>query len=103
MRRMTAHITIGDMRLRGITSFECYSTFDQLTDTATIEVPRKIKYNGKRFYIGMSDQALIKREQPVRVELGYDDNNTSIFEGYVVSVANQVPVTIEVQDAMLLL
>jgi len=97
MLRLTSNITIGNYGFKNIVSVECASSWDTFTDTATIVIPRKVEWQGKYLY------EHIKKGDKVVIELGYNDQNKEIFQGYVTSVSARIPVEIKVEDAAWLL
>lgn len=69
---------------------------ESLTDTCMLKLPKKVKWD---------DEATIpiKRGDKVEVKLGYDDELTTRFVGYVRSVGTKSPVEIQCDDSMYLL
>ena len=80
----------------GVTEVEINSSWDTITDTATITFPRKLEFKNK--YISRGVGGLIKRGMVVNIELGYNNKLVNRFQGYVRSVNANVPVTIECED-----
>lgn len=84
-----------------ITDVEIQKSFENLTQTAKITLPRNLKYKNKNIYAG--DSPLILRGDKVKIELGYLPKITTVFEGYVSRVSNNIPVEIFCEDSMFLL
>ena len=80
---------------------EIISSWKNLTDTATITIPKKITMGGESIFAGSN--ALIKRGDGIRIELGYYPNLNVHFSGWVSKVENTSPVVIHCDDDMFLL
>lgn len=88
------------------------SSYDTLTDTATIIMPKKVfsrleeEFNPSQFNtINNRDRIVsihdfFKLENFVEIFLGYDGDYKPAFRGYITSVEGDAPVTIMCQDAM---
>ncbi len=88
------------------------SSYDTLTDTATIIMPKKVftnleeEFNPSQFNnINNRDRILsihdfFKLENFIEIFLGYDGDYKPAFRGYITSVKGDAPVTIMCQDAM---
>jgi hypothetical protein len=72
-----------------------------LTDTCTIELPKRISWQGRP--VGAGDNPPIRRGDGISVSLGYDGDPPQRFSGYVRRVAAGTPVRIECEDGMFLL
>lgn len=81
-----------------VNNVEVKSTFEDLTSTATITVPRKLTFNGTPIANGTS--AIFKRGDKVKIELGYFPDLRTIYEGYVSTVSLTTPLVIECEDEM---
>lgn len=77
------------------------SSWENLTDTCKITIPRSISFKGESIVIG--SDALIKRGDKIKVELGYDDVLKEAFRGYVSRVYSALPIVLECEDDMYLL
>lgn len=97
MKRLSSNIQIGQYTFKGVVDLVIESSWEMLTDTCTITIPRKIEFEGK------SIDSLIKKGDKVVVSLGYDDDNRQEFVGYVRDVVVDTPITIHCEDAMYLL
>jgi len=67
---------------------------EKLTDTCSITLPRNLNLKDKNI------RELITQGMKVHVELGYDDTNECVFEGYVKRVQPGAPVVIDCEDEM---
>lgn len=98
MYTLTCNISIttksGSIRLAKVTSATVSRSIDSLTTTATVTLPRRIKWKG-------ATNCPIRRGDPITIELGYDQNNRIAFVGYVSKVGTQTPLIIECADEML--
>lgn len=101
MLRLTSNIEIDNLTFRGVTNAEVDSSWDNLTDKATLVFPRKVSWKGRELATGTNP--ILKRRQPVIVRLGYDDNNNEVFHGFVRDVSGEIPVRLECEDAIYLL
>jgi hypothetical protein len=84
-----------------VNSVEVKSSYEVFTDTAKIVLPRKLSFDGKELFTGAN--AIFKRGDEVKIELGYFPNLEVIFEGYVSNVGGSLPVEIECEDKMFIL
>lgn len=110
MRILRCEIELGAFIFDFVTSVEIVSTWEELTDTCTIVIPRKLRYrspSGKVVdYIVSGTDAVFQRGDPVRITCGYypaeeygeiDPYNT-IFTGYITSVNPNKPIEIRCED-----
>lgn len=85
-----------------VNDVEIKSSFKNLTDTATIVIPRKLKWKEKPLIDGL--HSIIKRDDKVKIELGYYTNGTQglrlVFDGFVKRLVPNAPITIECEDYM---
>jgi hypothetical protein len=84
------------LRFSGMKSFESTSSWDQLTDTATIIVPAKLKWKENYIYPGLDP--FLKKGMDIEVKLGYDNRNHTAFKGYLNIINADIPVTLECED-----
>jgi len=102
MLEMTSRIQVGDFVFRdGVSAVSTSSSWDSLTDTATITVPRKISWRGRNLATGSNP--LIRRLDPVKIDLGYNGSNVNSFRGFVRLASSDTPAKILCEDAMVLL
>jgi hypothetical protein len=94
---LQCEVTIGKVTMLNVHHIETKSSWKELTDTATITLPRNLKYKDDRI-----DQ-LIKRYDPVTIKVGYNGNMVTEFVGYVREVEPNVPVRVHCEDEMLML
>lgn len=101
---MCARITFPDTGKRKelvtylISSVHIESSWKMLTATAEIVLPRNMRY-----YDGKLLTEILCAGDPIKVELGYDENFVTEFEGYILSVSRGIPITIQCEDEMYLL
>jgi hypothetical protein len=100
MVRVTCDITIGGLHFTGIVEVQIESSWDTLTDTCKITFPRKYAYKGRTIVRG--DKPLLKKKDFVVVNLGYDGHNVKLFEGYIVRIDADTPITVYCEDAAFL-
>ena len=78
-----------------ISSVHIESSWKMLTDSAEIVLPRRIKY-----FAGKDLKELLSAGDQVKIELGYDSNLYTEFEGYISLIGWCVPETIRCEDEM---
>lgn len=85
----------GELVLHVISSCTITSAWKQLTDTAEVVIPRKIRtFEGKQL------QEVFSPGDPIRIELGYNGEYSEEFSGYVLTVSRGIPVTLRCEDEM---
>lgn len=77
------------------------TSYDKLTDTVVVSFPRNINYNGKNVFVGKD--AIFKRKDKIKIELGYDPKYRTVFNGYITKVGASNPVVIHCEDEMFIL
>ena len=95
-------LTKGDTTIfHQVTECETEESYENLTDTFKITVPRNINMDGKPLFNGTTP--LFNRGDNVKVELGYYPNLRTVFEGWVSEIGAKIPVEIKCEDDMWLL
>jgi hypothetical protein len=94
MYRLTCKIIIGDYQFDFVNEVEIVSTWQRLTDTCTIKLPRRIAWKDKKL------RDLIKRGDKVEVWLGWDFEDKLEFRGYVSEIGSKIPTEIKCEDGM---
>ncbi|WP_264521206.1 hypothetical protein [Flavobacterium sp. N1994] len=84
--------------IRKCNSVVIESSWEMLTSTATIKLPRNVKDFDK-----LNVKTIFKKGDPVQIYLGYDENLILEFDGFVNEVYADVPVVIKCDDYMYLL
>lgn len=84
-----------------VNDVEIQSSYEDLTSTAKITIPRNVRFNGQPIAVGVS--SIFKRGDEVKIELGYYPNLRTVFEGYIARVGNVTPIEIDCEDKMFLL
>ncbi|MFV0501277.1 MAG: hypothetical protein ACK5MH_06790 [Bacteroidales bacterium] len=81
--------------IRRFSSVKIESSWQNLTGTAEIVLPRKVRdFEGKQI------KDLFASGDPVMIRLGYDDSINLEFEGYVLKTSNGAPLVITCEDEM---
>lgn len=99
-------ITIADsLQFTVCHSIKIESSVQVLAKTAKIELPRAFKNAvdpaGKGIEItGKSILDFIKRGDAIKIELGYDGNLETEFEGYITKIGAETPLILECEDDM---
>lgn len=88
------NITIGQYQFDFVHSYEITSSWENLTDTGTIQLPAALKFDRNNL------KELIKKGDAVLIQFGYAPNLNTLFAGFVSQVQASVPVVIEVEDLM---
>ena len=98
MLRLTHKVTIAQRLLRGILSVAVNKSIEELSDTAKVSVNAMVE--GRALEL----EKQVTAGQPIRIELGYDDQNKLEFSGYIVAVEVEgALLKIDCEDAMYLL
>ena len=90
-----AHNGRQEFRIRRFSECKIESSLKGLTDTAEIILPRKVK-DFDRMKIG----EWFRPGDPVRIDLGYDNNIYTEFTGYVKATPAGVPLVLECENEM---
>lgn len=102
MLKLSSKITINETLVFDfVNEIEIDSSYENLTDTCKIIIPKKINLNDKPLAIGAN--AVFKRGMKIKVEIGYDDTLKTAFTGYITKVNLTIPITLECEDSMYLL
>lgn len=100
---LSSHIIIGDLVFDFVNSVEINSSWNTLTDTATVTLPANVKVlkKGKKEPLNaLKISEYIKIGDVVTIALGYDENLSTIFKGYVTKLTTKIPIEIECEDEM---
>lgn len=103
---LNCRIQIGDLVFTAVNQVNTKSGWKYFTDTAKIKIPRKLYYykNGKLTQVTKPLQEVIKPNDVVKIELGYNNQLVTEFEGYVARVPRaKIPYEIECEDEMFIL
>lgn len=92
MLRLTSNITIGKFRYTGVVDLNIESSWDTLTDTCDLVFPRKVSWQDQDI------TEIIKKGDPITVEIGYDDQNHIAFMGFVTKIRADIPLEVECED-----
>lgn len=101
MLRLTSRITIGEFQFNNCVDVKIKSSWNELTDTCTLTIPRKVKWTQQDLVAG--DQPALALGDAVTIELGYNFQYSTYFQGVVTAISAQTPVEIECQDVMWLM
>lgn len=98
MKKLTCNIRIGNYTFDHVVDIVISTSIDQLTDTCTIEVPRKISWQGKTIALG--EDGMIRTGNRVTVKTGYDGNLQTVFKGYLKHIKPGVRVKLTCENEM---
>lgn len=103
MIRLTSSIVLGDYLFDFVNEVEITSTWEKLTDTARITIPRNLRLKKDGTYsenVAAGVDALWRRGNPVEIHLGYDGFNDKRFSGYITSINPKLPPEFACEDSM---
>ncbi|HMG93952.1 MAG TPA: hypothetical protein VK589_28025 [Chryseolinea sp.] len=103
MIRLTSNITLGDYKFDFVNNVEITSTWERLTDTARIVMPRKLRLkkdgtSSENITVGVD--GLWRRGDLVEINLGYDNINDRRFTGFITGIQTKLPPEFWCEDAM---
>lgn len=101
MKRLFCEITVGQYTIDFVTEIEIGSSWKNLTDKCSIQIPRKITKDGQPIFAGSN--SLFKKGEKVEIKLGYFPDLQTYFVGYIDRVEIDSPVTLHCSDSMYLL
>lgn len=87
---LTMVLTIGNYRTTYAHSIEVESSWRELGDVATIELPNLSGRLEQAFQVG----------DPVEIQLGYNGQNVPVFEGYISRISPKIPFVLECEDGI---
>ena len=82
-------------------SIEIETSYENLTDTCKITIPKKLTFEGADLFNGKNP--IFQRGDSIEVQIGYVPNITTVFVGYIKNVGTNVPTVLECEDEMYLL
>ncbi len=97
---LSCRITIDTLVLTSVHSVEIVSTWKELSDTCILKLPSRGILNAGSKLEQVSFEQRFKTGMPVKVEIGYNDNLTTEFEGYVAEVRPGFPFELRCEDQM---
>lgn len=97
MKRVTCQVQVGVHEFRNVVEVKINSSYENLTDTATITIPQKLSFKGTAV---AGDGGVFKVGDTVKIYLGYDFENTLVFSGFVTAIKPGKPVVISCEDQM---
>lgn len=97
MFKLCSYITIGTFLFTYVNEVEIESSWQSMTDKATIKLPRNLKLK----FDNLRD--IIRQGDIVQIKLGYDNNLIEEFRGYVTAVKPTIPLEIECEDGFYML
>jgi hypothetical protein len=95
---MVSKLTVGALQLPFVTDIVIESSWQQLTSTARIILPKNLTIDSKPAIEG--NNAVFKIGDKVKIELGYDYQFNTVFEGYVSDVKTKIPLELQCEDQM---
>jgi len=86
----------GEIVLQKVNQVEIESSWQSLTDTATVSIPSRYTFQEEEINI----KDYLKVGDPIQIDLGYGAENTTRFTGYITRIKPGPLVTLECQDEM---
>lgn len=90
----SAKVTIGKLTIDGLTELTIERSVDTIGTTAKLTLPRNMPVGG-----GKKILDIIKKGDPVTIDLGYNGEMATEFSGYLASIGDGTPLMLEVDDA----
>ena len=103
MIRLSSNIGLGNFSFDFVHSVEITSSWETLTDTAKIIIPKKLrlkKDGGFSGNITVGDSGLWRRGDTVTIDLGYNNILDRRFTGFITGIHTKLPPEFICQDAM---
>ncbi|MCG9911842.1 MAG: hypothetical protein MH137_11125 [Flavobacteriales bacterium] len=98
---LSSHIEIGQqLKFDFVTQVKIVSGWKQFTDVAEITIPRNVTVADTGAGIKRGIKNYIKQGDRVLIQLGYDGNLKTEFEGFVSRVKPDIPMVIMCEDYM---
>jgi hypothetical protein len=94
MPYLSCKIQIGRFGLKYVDELEIESSWKKKTDVCTLKLPRKLHFKRE------SIKDLLKRGDVVKIELGYNDQFVTEFQGYLCEIGCDDPMTLRCEDEM---
>jgi hypothetical protein len=88
----------GEIVIRKANAVKIESSWETLTDTATIVLPRNVRDFDK-----INVKTVFRKGDPVEIYLGYDEKLLLEFTGFISEVSADIPIKIKCDDFMYLL
>jgi hypothetical protein len=96
---MNCRVQIGNIPLQNVESFEVNENVEEISDTATVKIPRNFKS-----LQNIPILRNIKTGDAVLIESGYNENYHQEFRGYVREIeSDKAPIILHCEDEMYLL
>lgn len=77
---------------------EVESSWDKLTDVCRLELPRKLKFDGKTITAGQS--GIFRRGDVLNIDLGYNGRMYQVFSGTITGIYPGLPVRFRAEDGL---
>jgi len=94
MEVLICKILIGTLTFNWVGNVEIESSWELLTDKATITLPANVKVDHNKLAKSIS------YGEKVTIKIGYNDNLNTVFTGYITNIKPKVPIEITCEDEM---
>jgi hypothetical protein len=102
--RQTCNIEIaGKYRLRGLHGIEIKKSIHQIIQSAKLELPLSVLKRNNKMLERIRLIDTIKEGDKIKIDLGYNGNNKTEFEGYIKHINTKQPLELEIEDDLYLL
>jgi len=98
---MNARITLPEhegrrqLIINQVSAITTETSFKQLTDRATVTLPRNVKFFDKH-----KVRDIFRRGAPIKIEFGYNGEYITEFEGYITQASANIPIELVCEDEM---
>lgn len=96
MLRPACKISINGLEFDFLNALEISSAWKSITDTATLQLPRRLRKGGETLAVG--ENSLFSRGDRVTIELGYFPELERVFTGFVSAIKPGSPLVLEIED-----
>ena len=103
MKKLDCEISVADWVFDFVTEIEVVSSWDLLTDTCKIELPKNVSYTRDDVILENiigGDNPVFNRGDRVIVKLGYDGDLKVVFMGWLSDVIPNKPIVLMCEDDM---
>lgn len=94
---MTANITVDGFKSFKPNSFKWTKSIDNYSDTCTVKIPALMMFKDENSdnYTKANPTILFKEGQKIEVSCGYDNNNKTVFKGFIKRINANIPIELE--------
>jgi hypothetical protein len=97
MFQVQCQVDVGDYTFQNVESIEVRSSWEDLTDTATVRVPRQFRLQGKQIAQG---ESLFRRGDAIQIKTGWDGTLYTLLNGYLSGIKPNESIEFTAEDGM---